>query len=179
MKIKPLIISALLSLSFSLTHATESTVYVNQNIGFSVPGYKYSQKDFPCEIDKHLVKAIVKHGSHDQMKLVPVSSAEKIRNGVIPVVAMDVEQLVLTKDVQFGPKSKNPLPKVKVLAAIIRDSGMETANHTCAIATLNDFTPSSNILDLGTATTVCGAARRCVNNLGKDISEWLHQNLGK
>jgi hypothetical protein len=90
-------------------------VYVNQNIGFNVQGYKYKQSEFPCEIDKVLVSNLVERAQGDGIRLEPVTTAEKIRNGVIPVLAIDIEQLVLGQDHQFGvkqdyPKSRSPLP---------------------------------------------------------------------
>jgi hypothetical protein len=51
---------------------------------------------------------------------------------------------------------------------------MVIAKHTCAIMTLNEFTPSTNILDMGsTGTTVCSATRKCLRDLSKDVVEWM------
>src|SRR6187431_791018 len=136
-------------------------VYVNQNIGFNVPGYKYKQSEFPCDIDKVLVSNLVEQAHSDGIRLEPVGTADKILNGVIPVVAIDIEQLVLgDEEHQFGTKQSNSLPKVQVTVALIKGKNdMVTAKHTCAIMTLNEFTPSTNVLDLGTSTTLCSATR--------------------
>ena len=104
------------------------------------------------------------------------STPDKISNGVIPVLAIDIEQLVLNEQFRFGTKSASNLPSVKVTAALITGKGEEgfvTAKHSCAIATLNEFTPSSNILDMGTTATVCSAARKCLDDLSKDIVQWI------
>lgn len=151
-------------------------VYINQNIGFNVKGYKYKQSEFPCDIDKVLVSNLVDQAKRDGIRLEPIGTADKILNGVIPVVAIDIEQLVLgNEERQFGTKQSNPLPKVQVTVALITGKdNMVTAKHTCAIMTLNEFTPSTNILDLGsTGTTVCSAARKCLKDLSKDVVEWV------
>lgn len=151
-------------------------VYVNQNLGFNVKGYKYEQSGFPCELDKVLVSNLVEQAHTDGIKLEPVSTAEKIRNGVIPVLAIDIEQLVLGDESrQFGTKQSSKLPKVQVTVALVKGKDdMVTAKHTCAIMTLNEFTPSTNVLDLGsTGTTVCSATRKCLRDLSKDVVDWM------
>lgn len=178
----PLLIPALLCSVFAAA-APESApldakaplVYINQNIGFNVTGYKYKQSEFPCDIDKVLVSNLVDQARDDGIRLEPVSTADKILNGVIPVVAIDIEQLVLgNEERQFGTKQSNPLPKVQVTVALIKaKDDMVTAKHTCAIMTLNEFTPSTNVLDLGTSTTLCSATRKCLKDLSKDVVEWV------
>lgn len=150
-------------------------VYINQNIGFNVEGYKYKQTEFPCDIDKVLVSHLVEQARNDGIRLEPVGSTDKILNGVVPVVAIDIEQLVLGDgERQFGTKQNNPLPKVQVTVALIKGKNdMVTAKHTCAIMTLNEFTPSTNVLDLGTSTTLCSATRKCLKDLSKDVVAWV------
>lgn len=154
-------------------------VYINQNIGFNVEGYKYTQSAFPCDIDKVLVSNLVDQAKRDGIRLEPVGTADKILNGVIPVVAIDIEQLVLGDEKrQFGTKQSNPLPKVQVTVALIKGKdNMVTAKHTCAIMTLNEFTPSTDVLDLGTGVTVCSATRKCLKDLSKDVVEWVSPQL--
>lgn len=160
-------------------NASAPLVYVNQNIGFNVKGYKYKQSEFPCDIDKVLVSNLVEQAKNDGIRLEPVGTADKILNGVIPVVAIDIEQLVLGNEKrQFGTKQTNTLPKVQVTVALIKGKDdMVTAKHTCAIMTLNEFTPSTNVLDLGTGVTVCSAARKCLKDLSKDVVEWVSPQL--
>lgn len=150
-------------------------VYINQNIGFNVEGYKYKQAEFPCEIDKVLVSNLVERAQRGDIRLEPVSSADKIRNGVIPVLAIDIEQLVLGDETrQFGTKVDSTLPKVQVTVALVKGEDMVTAKHTCAIMTLNEFTPSTDVVDLGaTGVTVCSATRKCLRDLSKDVVEWM------
>ena len=154
--------------------ANAPLVYVNKNIGFDVKNYKYKQKEFPCDLDKVLVSELVESSKNQGIRLEPVGTIDKIQNGVIPVLAMDVEELVLGSEKrQFGTKSKTGLPKVKITAALFKNKNdFVTAKHTCAIMTLNEFTPSTNVVDLGSTTTVCGAMRRCLHDLSKDVVEW-------
>lgn len=155
--------------------ANAPLVYVNQNIGFNVKGYKYKQSEFPCEIDKVLVSNLVERAQGDGIRLEAVATTDKIRNGVIPVLAVDIEQLVLGgKERQYGVKQDMSLPKVQITVALIKGEDMVTAKHTCAIMTLNEFSPSTNVLDLGnTGTTVCSATRKCLRDLSKDVVEWM------
>lgn len=151
-------------------------VYVNQNVGFNVKGYKYKQSEFPCNIDKVLVANLVDRSRTNGIHLEPVATVDKILNGVVPVLAIDVEQLVLGGDKrQFGTKQSSNLPKVQVTVALIKGkSDMVTAKHTCAIMTLNEFTPSTNVLDLGAnGVTVCSATEKCLKDLSKDVVEWM------
>ena len=150
-------------------------VYVNQNIGFNVTGYNYKQAEYPCDIDKVLVSNLVDQAEHDGIRLEPVGTTDKILNGVIPVLAIDIEQLVLGSEArQFGTKQNSSLPKVQVTVALIKGKNeMVTAKHTCAIMTLNEFTPSTSILDLGSGTTICSATRKCLKDLSKDVVEWV------
>jgi hypothetical protein len=151
-------------------------VYVNQNVGFNVKGYKYKQSEFPCNIDKVLVGNLVDRSRTNGIRLEPVATIDKITNGVVPVLAIDVEQLVLGGDKrQFGTKQSSNLPKVQVTVALIKGKDdMVTAKHTCAIMTLNEFTPSTNVLDLGgNGVTVCSATEKCLKDLSKDVVEWM------
>lgn len=150
-------------------------VYINQNIGFNVKGYNYKQSEYPCDLDKVLVSNLIDQAHEEGIRLEAVGTPDKIRNGVVPVVAIDIEQLVLGSEKhQFGTKQNNPLPKVQVTVALIKGKeDMVTAKHTCAIMTLNEFTPSSNVLDMGSSTTVCSATRKCLRDLSKDVVEWV------
>lgn len=173
-----LIFPALVIAAESPSDSNTPFIYVNQNVGFNVPGYKYAQSEFPCDIDKVLVKNLISRAKTTGIRLEAISTADKINNGVIPVLAIDIEQLVLGEE-QFGTKRDSNLPKVQITAALIKSKGdFSTAKHTCAIATLNEFTPSSNILDLGSnGATVCSATRKCLRDLSKDVMEWVEPQL--
>jgi hypothetical protein len=154
-------------------------VYVNKNIGFNVPGFKYKQSEFPCDIDKVMVSDLIDEAKNQGIRLESVATAAQIRNGVIPVLAIDVEQLVLGGEGrQFGTKRDSNLPKVQITAALVTGKDkMVTAKHTCAIMTLNEFTPSGSVTDLGTNVTVCSATRKCLQDLSKDVVSWMEPQL--
>ena len=160
--------------------ANAPLVYVNKNIGFNVEGYKYKQSEFPCEIDSVLVSNLVDRAQTQGIRLEPIGTRDKILNGVIPVLAIDVEQLVLGGEGrQFGTKRDSNLPKVQITAALVKNKdSIVTAKHTCAIMTLNELTPSSNILDMGSnGVTMCSATRKCLQDLSKDVVEWMEPQL--
>lgn len=158
--------------------AAEPKVYINENIGFNVEGFKYSQKAFPCDIDKNLVAGLVDQGQKLNIPVEAVRTADKLRNGVIPVIAVDIDQLALGKaGFNYGKQKDRSLPMIQVTAAVIKGKDLVTSKHTCAFATLNDFTPSSSLLDMGTTTTVCKAVRKCVGDLSKDIMTWASSEL--
>ncbi len=155
-------------------------VYVNKNLGFNVKGYKYKQSEFPCDVDKVLVDNLVEQAHVNGIRMEPVGTADKILNGVIPVLAIDIEQLALGgEERQFGVKQGSKLPKVQVTAALIKGKdNMVTAKHTCAIMALNEFTPSSDVLDLGSnGVTVCAATRKCLKDLSKDVVQWIEPQI--
>lgn len=174
---KPLIAASLIALlpypPGAQAEAGETIIYINKNLGFNVPGFNYAQAEFPCDLDTKLVEALAKRGKRHGLNMEIVGSAEKIRNGSIPVLAMDIEQLVLNKDTKFGARTYSDLPSVGLNAAIILGDKISTKKHACAIGTLKEFTPSSNVLDLGTTATVCSATEKCLKNLSKDIVRWV------
>jgi hypothetical protein len=162
----------------STAGAAPFKVYLNEHVGFNVKGFKYNQKEFPCDIEKNLVAGLVEQGEKQKVPLEVVGTADKLRNGVIPVIAVDIEQLVLGKEGHnYGKHKKNNLPMIQATAAVIKGNDLITAKHTCAFATLSEFTPSSSVMDLGTTTTVCKAIHRCVKDLSKDIMTWASSEL--
>lgn len=155
-------------------------VYLNKNIGFNVEGYKYTQSEYPCEVDKVLVEKLVERAASSNLDIEATGAAEKIRNGQIPVLAIDIEGLVLDEEHAFGTRSHSNLPSVRVMAALVNNKapeGFTTAKHSCAIATLSELTPSSNVLDLGTYGTVCSVTHDCLGDLSKDIIEWVKPQI--
>lgn len=177
---KPPVLISALALSIAAAHASAEPpqAYINENLGFNVKGYNYSQSEFPCDIDKNLVSLLLDRGKKAGLHLEAAKTADKIRNGVVPVIAIDIEQLVLgSKEHTYGTESHSTLPKVQVTAAVIKGEDLVTAKHTCAIATLNELTPSSSVLDLGTTASICSVTRRCLRDLSKDIIEWVAPQL--
>jgi hypothetical protein len=173
-------IMSALALSTLVCHAAAEPpqAYINENFGFNVKGYNYKQSEFPCDIDKNLVALLLERGKKEGIRMEAARTADKIRNGAVPVIAIDVEQLVLgSKEHTYGAGSHSTLPKVQVTAAVIKGDDIVTAKHTCAIAALSELTPSSSVLDLGTTATVCSATRRCLKDLSKDIIDWAAPQL--
>lgn len=164
-------------LSFSAEQ--KNIIYINENMGFNVPGYKYAQSEMPCDIDKNLVNYMIEDGAKVNLDMQAVSTAEKVNNGSIPVLLIDVEKLALGKEHSYGTTAKDNLPKVQVTAALLIADQLETAKHTCAIATLNMLTPSTDILDLGVNYTICSATQKCLKDLSKDIVEWVVPQVTK
>jgi len=161
-----------------------STILLNKGIGFNVEGFKYDQSSFPCEINKVLVKKLVEQGLSKNIKVKTTDDLEKILNAKVPVLAIDIETLSLgSKGPKYGTKRDSPLPSVTVTAALIRNqskAGFVTEKHSCAIMTLSELTSSmtDNVLDLGSdGVTVCSATHQCLNDLSKDIIEWLEPEI--
>ncbi len=160
------------------------TAYINDKLGFNVEGYKYAQSELPCNIDAILVEKIIEGAKSNNLIIEATHSAEIIHNSNVPIVAIDIEALVLGSDkYTYGTKSHSNLPSVKISAALIKKGDEESINiatHSCAIATLKQIVPapSSNILDLGApGVTVCKATKRCLNDLSKDVVKWLEPQL--
>ena len=158
--------------------ASEPQILINKNIGFNVKGFNYKQSEFPCDIDKVLVESIVKRGERSGLRVRPVGTASEVRNKDIPVLAIDVERLTLgSKEHSYGTRNVGSLPSVSVIAALVDKSlpeGFISAKHSCAILTLQEFTDTSDILDMGAyGVTMCSATHKCLGDLSKDIVEWV------
>ncbi|MFT5085402.1 MAG: hypothetical protein ACI9Y1_003463 [Lentisphaeria bacterium] len=185
MKIHYLSLTAILSCLSTLSSAetpnseAATNIYLNENLGFNVEGYKYAQSEYPCDIDRVLVEKIIQHGKSNGLNIEAVGTADKIHNASIPVLAIDIETLVLGEERKrkYGAdRIRSNLPSVRVTAAIFDKSlkgGLVSAKHSCAIASLKEFNSSSNILDMGTyGVTVCSATHKCLNDLSSDIVRW-------
>ena len=183
MKRHLLILTALacgLSVS-TLAEPGQHHIYLNKNLGFNVEGYNYTQAEFPCDLDKVLVEQIVRRGKSKGLNIEAVTSADKLKSGDRPVLAIDIDALALNENVAFGTRTHSNLPSVRITTALIKDqspNGFTTARHSCAIATLNELTPSTNVLDLGTyGQTVCSVTHRCLRDLSRDIVQWVGPQL--
>lgn len=161
--------------------AKTAQIYLNENLGFNVEGYKYEQSELPCAIDKVLVQKIIERGPKKGIDIEAVSTADKIVNADRPVLAIDIEALVLGSEKHtYGTDSHSNLPSVRVTAALLDKNlpeGFTSAKHSCAIATLKQLTNRSDVLDQGTVETVCSATHKCLNDLSKDIVEWVAPQL--
>ncbi len=172
-------------LAFSSVTAAEPTVLLNENIGFNVKGYKYEQSSFPCDIDKELVKSLVKRAKSEDFTIKAVNSHAEISNANAPLLAIDIESLSLgDKEHNYGHRVKDAvLPSVEVTAALIKsqtEGDYVMAKHSCAIANLAELAmnSSTNLMDLGTyGVTVCKATKICLDDLSKDIVQWVSPNL--
>lgn len=158
----------------SLAKATETTVYLNKNVGFNVEGYVYDQPALPCDVDINLIDQIVKEGSKANLKIDVVGTKEKIKNGIIPVVLLDIEQLSLRQAAAYGVSKNFNLSKIKVNAAILKGDNLVTANHSCAITSQDKFTmPTDKILLNHPEVEICAEAQKCLEDLSKDVIDWV------
>lgn len=159
----------------------ETEVYLNQHIGFDVEGYHYQQKAFPCEMDRRLIRHLIDQGPHDQIRFVATDGTGDIYHQGIPVLAIDINALVLNEEHVYGTRAHSYLPRVKITSALIEKNrfteGYVQAQQRCAIATLNELTPSSSVLDLGVSSTICGAVDKCLLDLSKEVTGWVSSQL--
>jgi hypothetical protein len=163
-------------------NTSSAQVLLNENIGFNVEGFKYSQAEYPCDIDKVLVDSILKRSKREGLNIDGVSTADKIHNAALPLLALDVNSLILgSKKHNYGARSSSVLPSITVTAALVDKSfpgGSIIASHKCSIQHLNSFTHSSNVMDMGTyGVTVCTATRKCISDLSKDIVKWVDESV--
>lgn len=180
----PISILALMVAAPFATAATLSAdaplIYVNENFGFNVKGYKYQQSEIPCKIDKNLVASLIEKGAEENIRIEAVKTAEKIRSKKASVLLIDIDGLILGGSKHsYGMKKSNDLPSIKVTAALV-DNAKNThtlESHQCSIMALHEFSPSSSILDMGNTATVCSATRKCIKDLSKDLIKWLKPQL--
>ncbi len=167
--------------SLAQSDDSKPDIYLNQNLGFNVEGYNYAQSEFPCDIDTALVNKIIERATNKGIRMEAAGTADTLLSGEVPVLAIDIEALALgSEEFKLGTDTRSNLPSVKVTAGLIDEKlpgGVVTAKHSCAIATLNQLTPSSNVMDMGTPHTVCSATHKCLNDLSNDIVEWVSPQL--
>src|SRR5690625_7646162 len=95
-------------------------IYLNENFGFNVEGYNYTQAEYPCAIDKVLVEKIVERGQSNDLNIEAVSTAEKIHNAECPGLAIDSDALVLgSEEFTCGARSSSNLRSVRGTVALI------------------------------------------------------------
>lgn len=154
---------------------TEVDVYINQNVGFNVEGYDYKQPALPCDIDKSLVDFVVEKSKSADIHMQAVTSKDKVQNGIIPVVLIDIEQLVLGDEHNYGESTNSNLPKIQITAGVLKGKAIQTAKHTCAIASTanNLLLPTDKITYHIPPGSVCAEAQKCLKDLSKDVVEWL------
>lgn len=174
---KTLIYIALMSLCAFTTSASETKplVYINKNVGFNVEGYDYKQPALPCDIDNNLVNLLIKKGNKSSLNMEAVESKEKVRNGTVPVVLIDIEQLVLGEEHNYGEATNSNLPKIQITAGLLKGKDLQTTKHTCAIATTQNelLMPTDKVTYNLPAGSVCIAAQKCLEDISKDIVTWL------
>lgn len=179
------IFSVILAVPTAALHAAEQRgrpdLYLNPTLGFNIEGYSYSQSEFPCQIDSVLVSEIRDYAEKQGLDVRISVTESELERAAVPILAIDIEALSLGKDFSFGTEARSNLPSVHVVAALIGKQfaeGYITAEHSCSIATLNELTPSSNVLDLGTyGVTVCSATHKCLNKLARDIVDWAEPRI--
>ncbi|MCF2948968.1 hypothetical protein L0668_12675 [Paraglaciecola aquimarina] len=168
----------------SSAFAQDKEIYLNRDLGFNVEGYNYNQKELPCEVDKYLVKDIVSRGKQQNLVITTVGTGDSIAKSDAAVLAIEIDSLSLgKKGFNFGANNENNvLPAMKVTVGLIKGSeqgGTVLAKHSCAILTINQVSPgSSSVLDMGTyGMSVCDATHKCLNDLSKDIVDWVMPQL--
>jgi len=170
--------------SFAAPDEAKPDIYLNKHFGFNVEGYNYKQSELPCNIDKVLSEKIVNDAKQENIRVEATGKASEVRDGDLPVLAIDIEALVLgSEEYTYGTRSRSNLPSARVTVALVKhkpEQSFTSAEHSCAIATLNELTPSTNILDLGSmGHTVCSAMEQCLDDLSKDIVQWVAPQVRK
>ncbi|MGJ8681303.1 hypothetical protein [Paraglaciecola sp.] len=179
---KKLIGIALLSLSVHSANinasALNSNIYVNKNIGFNVEGFKYQQPAYPCNVDTNLVDLLIKESKRAGLQMESVETKEKIQNGVTPVLLIDIEQLTLRKNINYGNSKNFNLPKIQITAGLLLGEDLQTAKHTCVSAAQDKLMlPTDRVVLNNENILVCEEAKRCLVDLSKDVVSWLKPQL--
>lgn len=153
-------------------------VYINKSIGFNVEGYKYQQPALPCDVDIHLVELMRKRGNKSGLTMEVVEGKEKIKNGTIPVILIDIEQLSLRQSKTYGESNNFNLPKIQITAGILKGDEIQIAKHTCAMTKEDKFTmPTDKILLNHPNISICSEAQKCLKDLSKDVVFWVKSQL--
>jgi hypothetical protein len=150
------------------------TVYINKNIGFNVEGYKYQQPAYPCDVDNNLVDLLIKESARSGLNMESVDTKEKIDNGSIPVLLIDIEQLTLRENINYGESKNFNLPKIQITAGILKGKELQTTKQTCVSARADNLTmPTDKIILNHANIQICAEAQRCLEDLSKDVVAWI------
>lgn len=173
------LLSLILITPYVSANDKNSAVYINKNVGFNIEGYSYKQPALPCDVDNKLVELIVEKSNATNIKMESVATKEKIQNGKIPVVYIDIEQLALSKEHVYGESNLYNLPKMQITTGILQGKELETAKHTCAVASTSSehIMPTDVVEYDNLGITVCSEAQKCLEDLSKDVVEWLKPQL--
>jgi len=107
-----------------------------------------------------------------------VETKDKLENGTVPVVLIDILQLVLGKSHIYGEASNFNLPKIQINTGILKGNDLQTAKQTCLVAISSEHEmPTSTVTFDNPGVTICGEAQKCLNDLSEDVVEWLKPQL--
>lgn len=156
-----------------------SSVYINKGIGFNIEGYNYEQPALPCDVDKKLVELVIAKGNKANLNIEAVETEEKIKNGIVPVVLIDIDELALSKDHNYGVGANHLLPKIKITAGVLKGEDLQTAKHTCVVArTEHNSTMQGDIVKYNNMNvSMCSEVQKCLEGLSKDVVEWLEPQV--
>lgn len=172
------LLCACASISNVNANETKPIVYINKNIGFNVEGYKYQQPAYPCDVDKNLVDLLIKESTRSGLNMESIETKEKISNGKIPVLLIDVEQLTLKDNINYGNSNNFNLPKIQITAGILKGTDLQTTKQTCVSARADSLMmPTDSIILNHGDILVCAEAQRCLEDLSKDVVAWIKPQL--
>ena len=145
--------------------------------GLTYPVINTTQSELPCKIQETMVTELEKKAAGKNIRVERISSADKLATLSGPLLAVDIESLVLgDKEHSYGVKSTNALPAIEITSAYIdkKSGNYTTKKHQCSYSGLSDFTPTSDITDLGGGnTSVCSATQKCLSKLSTDVIKWV------
>lgn len=161
-------------------HAYEDKplVYVNKNVGFNIEGYNYQQPALPCDVDKRLIELLVKKANNANINMQVVDSKDKIENGKVPVLLIDIEQLTLGENHNYGGEVNVNFPKVQINAGVLKKQKLQKAKHTCEIALSTPSVMPTDVVKYNNpAVSACSEAEKCLKELSSDVIDWLKPHV--
>lgn len=154
--------------------ADAKTVYLNEELGFAVSGYSYSQDGLVCDIDNYLVSSLVAEAVNHDINLVPINGSATIKSKQ-NILAIDINELVLGQNKKNFVGNSAVDPKIGVMAGYINKSLAEpliSTSYSCVA-----FTDKMAFSNYAGRASNCSSLHKCARRLSNDVIGWLSAQL--
>lgn len=177
-------ITILASIATPLWAAEKTNIFLNTNIGYAAEGgrYNYAQSQYPCGIDKELVKQIEKKAPKKGIKIVKISKESEF-DLAENILAIDFNDLPDGRKDFVG--SKSVAPKLGLEVAFFdknkKELGVRREKWHCSGSLSQGGSSTMNVRAGGGAASstvnFCKEMRRCSRILSKRVLKWVSKEI--
>ena len=147
------------------------TVYLNEKVGFQVPGYSYKQDGLVCDLDKALIENLSEKAAERNIRLISTSNVKELKVAE-RLIAIDINELVTINDERSYVGHSMNEPKLGIMAAYAK-------KESEVVITEKSCTAFSNLKGIDSAgdKSMCHQLRNCTKRLSAKVIDWLEPQL--